>query len=217
MRPNDRFLSRRLFGAGLLATGTGLSASPALVQTLAQTDPPLTPESPVGPFYPLTHPADHDADLVWLKGRSQKAAGSVIQVSGRILDSRGRPIRNAVIELWQANAAGRYDHPNDVAKSPLDPNFQGFARLVTGSDGGWRITTVKPAAYDSPIGRRTPHIHFDVRGHAHRLTAQMYFSDDAAQNTVDPLYGNLGADGPRSVARLEAPSRYQWDVVLMDA
>ena len=64
MRPNDRFLSRRLFGAGLLATGTGLSASPALVQTLAQTDPPLTPESPVGPFYPLTHPADHDADLV---------------------------------------------------------------------------------------------------------------------------------------------------------
>ncbi|MDZ4372313.1 MAG: protocatechuate 3,4-dioxygenase [Phenylobacterium sp.] len=213
MCPHDHPTSRRLFATGLLAVGAGLVASPAL----AQADPAFTPESPLGPFYPLTPPADDDADMVWLKGRSQKAAGSVIEVSGRVLDAKDRPIRGAVLELWQANAAGRYDHPNDIAKAPLDPNFQGFAKLVTGSAGEWRITTIKPAAYDSPIGRRTPHIHFDIRGRAHRLPAQMYFQDDAAENAGDPLYKDLGAFGPRSVAELRAPSQYRWDIVLMDA
>lgn len=212
----DRPPSRRLFAAGLLAvTGAATGfAGHALAQAAA--GPPLTPESPMGPFYPIARPADDDADLVWIKGKSQKAAGSIIEVSGRVLDSKGRPVQGAVLELWQANAAGRYDHPNDIATAPLDPNFQGFAKIRTGPTGEWRITTIKPAAYDSPIGRRTPHIHFDIRGRAHRLPAQMYFADDAVQNATDPLFKDLGADAPHSVAALAAPSRYRWDIVLID-
>lgn len=210
----DRPPSRRLFGAGLL--GVGLVAVGA-GHALAQAGAAMTPESPMGPFYPIQRPGDDDADLVWIKGKSQKATGSVIEVSGRVLDSKGRPIDGAVLELWQANAAGRYDHPNDIATAPLDPNFQGYAKLRTGPSGEWRITTIKPAAYDSPIGRRTPHIHFDVSGRAHRLPAQMYFSDDAAQNATDPLYKDLGPFGPRSVATLGTPGKYRWDVVLMDS
>lgn len=214
----DRPPSRRVFGAGLLsgglvAAGVGLIGGRALAQ--GQVAP--TPESPMGPFYPIQRPAEEDADLVWLKGRSQKAAGAVIEVSGRVLDSKGRPIQGAVLEIWQANAVGRYAHPNDVATAALDPNFQGYAKIRTGASGEWRITTIKPAAYDSPIGRRTPHIHFDISGRAHRLPAQMYFADDAAQNATDPLFKDLGPDAPRSVAALAAPARYRWDVVLMDS
>lgn len=209
--PSRRLFGARLLGTGLIAAGAGLVAGPALAQAAP------TPESPMGPFYPIQRLAEEDADLVWVKGRSQKALGSVIEVSGRVLDSKGRPIDGAVLELWQANAAGRYDHPNDVSKAPLDPNFQGYAKLRTGPTGEWRITTIKPAAYDSPIGQRTPHIHFDVRGRAHRLPAQMYFADDAAMNAADQLYKDLGADAPHSVAALTAPARYRWDIVLMDA
>ena len=125
-------------------------------------------------------------------------------------------MRGAVLEAWQANAAGRYAHAADVATAPLDPNFQGYAMLRTGPSGEWRMTTIKPAAYDSPIGKRTPHIHFDIRGRQHRLTAQMYFADDAAMNAQDRLYQSLAEDAATSVAQLAAPAKYRWDVVLME-
>jgi protocatechuate 3,4-dioxygenase beta subunit len=104
--------------------------------------------------------ADHDADLTRVKGRKGIAAGQPIQVIGRIVDLHGNPVRNAEVELWQCNAAGRYDHPGDRGNpAALDPNFQGFARLATNSDGEFRFRSVKPKDYDTPIGRRTPHVH----------------------------------------------------------
>ena len=174
-------LSRRDFALGGMATaGLVLSSSARAMQ-----DRPLTAESAMGPFYPVTPPADSDADLVWLKGHSQKAAGQVIEVSGRVLDMKGNPIPNAAIELWQANAAGRYDHPSDPATAPLDPHFQSFAALRSDSSGAWRITTIKPGGYDSPIGHRPPHIHFDVRGRTHRNVAQLYFPEAADGNAKE--------------------------------
>lgn len=200
-------ISRRAFAGGALAA---LAAGP---RALAQ---PITGESPIGPFYPLTHPADADADLTRVKGRSGRALGTVIEVSGRVLDRHGNPLRGARLELWQANAAGRYDHPNEQSTQPLDPAFQGYASLVTARDGEWRITTVKPGGYASPIGNRPPHIHFDVRGRAQRLIAQMYFPEDAAGNAADLLYRGLGDEAPTSVAQATGDARYRWDIVLMD-
>ena len=200
-------LSRRAFALGsasLLAAPRALAA------------PAPTGESPLGPFYPAHHRGDSDFDLTRVKGRAGRAKGAVIEVSGRVLDRRGNPIRGANLELWQCNAAGRYAHPGDVAVAPLDTDFQGFARLVTDRQGGWRIVTIKPAAYDSPIGLRTPHIHWDVKGRAHRLTAQMYFPEETATNAGDTLFRQLGAEQATSLAKAEAQGRYSWDIVLLD-
>ena len=205
-------LSRRQFaGAGVAAAGLFV-ASRGLAKDLAP-----TAESPMGPFYPLVHPADSDADMVWLKGHKQRAHGDVIEVSGRVLDLHGNPISGARLEIWQANSVGRYAHAGDISKAALDPNFQGYASIVCDRRGNWRIKTVKPSGYDSPIGTRPPHIHFDVRGRTHRNVAQLYFPEDADANAKDLLYRELGADAASSVAARDAasPARYRWDIVLM--
>ena len=133
-------LSRRQFaGAGLATIGLAASASRAA-------DLALTPESAMGPFFPLSTPADSDADLTWIKGHSKRAQGEVITIGGRVLDAKGNPVSGAVLDIWQANAAGRYAHPGDVAIAPIDPNFQGFASIRTDSAGRWEIG-------DHPSGR----------------------------------------------------------------
>ena len=171
----------------------------------------------MGPFYPLDLPADSDADLTLVKGRSARAAGQVIEVSGRVFDMRGNPIPNAEVTLWQANAAGRYVHPSDISTAPIDPNFHGIARLKADAKGDWRIVTVKPAGYNSPIGHRPPHIHFDVRGRTHRNIAQLYFPEEAAGNAKDSLYKLLGNEAATSVAARDVsdPNKYVWNIVLM--
>jgi protocatechuate 3,4-dioxygenase, beta subunit len=209
----EKPMSRRLFaGAGLASAGLVLASGARAFQAR-----PLTAESPMGPFFPLDMPADSDADLTWLKGHSQRASGQVVEISGRVLDQKGNPIAGARLDLWQANAAGRYAHPSDIAKAPLDPHFQGFASIVSDSKGDWRIVTIKPAGYDSPIGNRPPHIHFDVRGKSHRNVAQLYFPEDAEGNAKDMLYKALGAEAGTSLAARNAadPNKYVWDIVLM--
>ena len=206
-------LSRRVFaGAGLASAGLVIATGARALQTR-----PLTAESPMGPFFPLSIPEDSDADLTMLKGHSKRASGQVIEVTGRVLDQKGNPIAGARLDLWQANAAGRYAHPADPATASLDPDFQGFASIVSDAKGDWRIVTVKPAGYDSPIGHRPPHIHFDVRGKTHRNIAQLYFPEDADGNAKDLLYKGLGAGAATSVAARNAsdPNKYVWDVVLM--
>ena len=206
-------LSRRAFaGAGLASAGLVLASGARAFQPK-----PLTAESPMGPFYPLDVPADSDADLTWLRGHTTRASGQVIEVSGRVLDLKGNPIAGARLDLWQANAAGRYAHPADPAVAPLDPHFQGFASIVSDAKGDWRIVTIKPGGYDSPIGNRPPHIHFDIRGRSHRNVAQLYFPDEAAGNAKDLLYKDLGDQAGTSLAvRSSADAnKYTWDVVLM--
>ncbi len=206
-------LSRRTFaGAGLASAGLLLASGARAFQ-----GKPLTAESTMGPFAPVTLPADHDADLTWVKGRTARASGQVIEISGRVFDLKGNPIPGASVELWQANAAGRYVHPSDVSKAPLDPNFDGIASIKADSNGNWRIVTIKPGGYDSPIGHRPPHIHFDVRGKRHRNVAQLYFPEDADGNAKDELYKMLGKEAATSVAARDAadPNKYVWDIVLM--
>ena len=212
MRDTDHLLSRRTFAGSVLATATLIGARGATAtEPLAP-----TPSQDMGPFYPVQRLLDSDADLTKIKGHKNRAKGSVIEVTGRVLDRLGNPVRGAKLELWQCNAAGRYAHVNDIATAPLDPDFQGYAAIMTDRQGGWRITTIKPAGYSSPIGHRTPHIHLDVSGRSQRLITQMYFSDEAATNAKDLLYMEMGDAALRTAARADGMARYSWDIILMD-
>jgi protocatechuate 3,4-dioxygenase beta subunit len=175
----------------------------------------------LGPFYPVHHLADVDADLTRVRGRPGVAKGVPINVVGRVVDVKGNAVPNARLELWQANAAGRYFHPGDAANpAPLDPDFQGFAALRTDRDGRFKFRSIKPGAYPIGGGRtRTPHIHVDVTGQSERLTTQMYFpgeelnakdivfayadpKESVVSRAIDPLSGDPGA------------LAYAWEIVL---
>ncbi len=195
---------------------TGAALASLVIAPGAFAAPAMTTGSPLGPFYPVRRLAENDWDLTRLKGHANRAKGEVIEVTGRVLDRYGKPIRGAQLELWQCNAIGRYAHANEQSTMPLDPDFQGYAKVTTTHDGEWRIITIKPAAYDSPIGRRSPHIHFDIRGRDERLIAQMYFPEDATANAADRLYKGLGSDASTSVAGRIGAGHYRWDIVLMD-
>jgi protocatechuate 3,4-dioxygenase beta subunit len=144
-----------------------------------------TPDQILGPFYPLSSTANHTGDLTQPPGRLGRADGEVLLVKGRVLSLTGRPIAGARIEIWQANAAGKYRHPSDTTSEALDPNFDGFARLTTDESGAYAFRTVKPGGYRTPHGDiRPPHIHFLVDFRADRLITQMYFAGEP-ENATD--------------------------------
>ena len=125
----------------------------------------------------------------------EEAQGQRIFVSGRVLDEDGRPIPRTLIEIWQCNAAGRYRHEIDQHPAPLDPNFVGQGRVITGDQGEYKFTTIKPGAY--PWGNhynawRPAHIHFSLFGPAFvtRVITQMYFPDDPLF-PFDPIFNSI--------------------------
>jgi protocatechuate 3,4-dioxygenase beta subunit len=166
-----------------------------------------------------------DADLTVANGG--EAQGQRIIVHGRVLDSGGRPVPDALVEVWQANAGGRYRHSVDRHDAPLDPHFAGGGRVLTGPDGEYRFVTVKPGAYpwgNHPNAWRPAHIHFSVFGHAftQRLVTQMYFPGDPLFR-YDPIFNAVPDDrGRRRLiadfdlsATVEAWALgFQWDIVL---
>ena len=206
-------LSRRHVMVGATAlVGTAVAANAQLLVPTSGQD--------LGPFYPVLHPGDSDADLTRVRGARGLAQGTPINVVGRLLDRRGNPVRGATIELWQANAVGRYDHPGDTQSiGALDPNFQGYALLATDRDGNFKFRTIKPGAYKIPGDMRTPHIHLDIKGRSERLITQMYFPGEAL-NDSDLLLKNASPRESviaRAVERLSGDpgaATFAWDVVL---
>jgi len=172
----------------------------------------LLPESmhdPTGPVYGESPLAETDSDLT--RQHAGEPLGERIIVTGRVLDRSGRPVPNALIELWQANAAGRYIHQRDQHPAPLDPNFTGAGRCLTDGDGGYWFTTVKPGAYpwqNHPNAWRPAHIHFSIFGRAFtdRLVTQMYFPGDPLF-AADPIFQSIR--DPRARERLV--SALDWD------
>ena len=158
---------------------------------------------------------------------SGEPLGERIVVTGRVLDGDGRPVRNQLVEVWQANSSGRYVHKRDQHPAPLDPNFTGVGRLITGDDGSYRLTTVKPGAYPWKNHRnawRPAHIHFSLFGSAftQRLVTQMYFPGDPLF-ALDPIYQSivdpearerLVASYDHDASEPEWSLGYRWDVVL---
>jgi protocatechuate 3,4-dioxygenase, beta subunit len=174
-------LSRReiLKMSATLGAATVASTKFAIAQTAVQ----RTPDQILGPFYPMKT-LDQNADLTRVPGRPGRAEGQVLNVRGRVLNLKGEPVRNAKVEIWQANAHGRYTHPSDPNPALLDPNFEGSAILTTDTDGRYQFKTIKPAAYPAgPNTMRPAHIHFQVSGQQDRLVTQMYFEGDPYNNT----------------------------------
>ena len=141
----------------------------------------LTPPQTEGPFYPIDDQLDEDNDLTVVSGREGKAEGQIIYVAGQVQDSQCRPVEGARVEIWQASAKGRYNHPYDQENPvPLDPNFQGWGEALTDEKGQYLFKTVHPGQYPAGPGWVRPsHIHFKVLGQGfHDLTTQMYFAGD---------------------------------------
>jgi protocatechuate 3,4-dioxygenase, alpha subunit len=148
-----------------------------------------TPSQTVGPFFHLGLDRPEWGDLT--RGNP---AGERITIEGRVLDGDGAPVPDAMIELWQANAAGRYDHPEDRQDDkPLDPNFRGFGRVATDGEGRFRVITVKPGPVPGHGNAlQAPHINVAVfaRGMLIHLYTRIYFADDP-RNGGDPLLSSI--------------------------
>jgi len=146
-----------------------------------------------GPVFGEAAVGPGDADLTAQHGA--EPIGERIIVSGRLLDEAGRPIAGQLVEVWQANAAGRYAHEGDQHPAPLDPNFTGAGRCLTDAEGGYRFVTVKPGAYpwkNHQNAWRPAHIHFSVFGRkfTERLVTQMYFPGDPLF-AFDPIFNSV--------------------------
>ena len=190
----------------------GAAALGPLVPTPALADGRKpTPRMTEGPFYPRSFPSDVDGDLTRVQGRAQRAAGTPLEVTGRVLDTSGRPRANARVEVWQCDALGQYHHVGEPASS-LDPNFQGFGAVTTDAEGRYQFRTIKPVPYPG----RTPHIHFTVvEDGRRRLTSQMFVEGEPG-NARDGLYRYLGADASRVTMKLagSAELKGSLDIVL---
>jgi len=146
------------------------------------------------------------------RGPGWEAQGERIIVAGRVLDEAGRPVRGAMVEIWQANAAGRYNHPGDQHAAPLDPNFKGEGRVFTDEDGWYRYTTIRPGAYpwrNHHNAWRPVHIHYSLfgAGFAQRLITQMYFPGDPLL-PLDPIFNAT----PDPTARERLVARFDLDI-----
>jgi protocatechuate 3,4-dioxygenase alpha subunit len=173
-----------------------------------------TPGQTVGPFFSVGLDRPEWNDLA-----RNNPQGERIVIEGRVVDGDGAPVPDAMLELWQANAAGRYDHIEDARPDrPLDPHFHGYGRVATNAEGRFKITTVKPG----PVPGRgnalqAPHVNvaFFARGLLRQLHTRIYFVDEAA-NASDPLLASIEDDAVRQtlIARRGEGGAYRFDIVL---
>ncbi len=185
----------------------------------------VTPSQTIGPFFSLGLIREGDDDLACQVPGGPRAEGTPIVVSGRVTDEQGRPVRKALIEVWQANRHGKYDHPDDVTDAPLDPNLKGWGRVLTDAEGRYRFRSIKPGAYPNPgydNWMRPPHIHFSIfaAGVMPRLITQLYFPDEPL-NDIDPILNGIEDLEARAslIARRLADEpggveAYEFDIVL---
>ncbi|MGE0875372.1 MAG: protocatechuate 3,4-dioxygenase subunit alpha [Burkholderiales bacterium] len=185
----------------------------------------VTPSQTIGPFFSLGLIREGDDDLACLVPGGPRAEGTPIVLSGRVTDEQGRPVRKALIEVWQANRHGKYDHPDDVTDAPLDPNLKGWGRVLTDAEGRYRFRSIKPGAYPNPgydNWMRPPHIHFSIfaAGVMPRLITQLYFPGEPL-NDIDPILNGIEDLEARAslIARRLADEpggveAYEFDIVL---
>jgi protocatechuate 3,4-dioxygenase beta subunit len=178
-----------------------------------------TPPQILGPFYPFMHTPTDSGDLTG----GGRAKGTVLYLSGHVLNRQGQPVAGVSVEIWQANAGGRYAHPNDEnVAAPLDENFHGFAVTVTDAEGRYAFKTIRPAAYPAAPGRWRPaHVHFCVTSKVERLVTQMYFKGDVYNETDSWLNSAsrkdmLITDSTPAPGKEPGAQQVTFDIVLMN-
>ena len=185
------FPTRRLFLGALALGGAAFTVRGAFAEELTR-----TPAQTEGPFYPNKLPLDTDNDLLIINDSITPAVGEITHFSGKILDARGNPIKNACVEIWQCDGKGVYLHTADSGpkEKQRDKNFQGFGRFLTASSGEYYFRTIKPVAYP---GRPAPHIHFKIKkGGKELLVTQCYVKGEKS-NDKDFIYKDIRDDKQR--------------------
>ena len=216
MTSNNNNVARRL----ALRAGTALLAGPLVARWAVATLAP-TPEQPLGPFYPRVLPSDRDNDLVQIHGRAETAQGTVLYLDGRVTDGNGTPVIDALVEIWQCDAHGKYLRPADDSPGPRDENFQGYGQTHTDAAGAYAFRTIRPVAYSG----RPPHIHFVVSHPRHRrLVTQLYAQEASADGTAgNPARGWAESSYPSlwvtfaPSARADGVVAAHFDIVLAGA
>ena len=180
-----------------VAGAAGLWVPGAFAEALS-----LTPPQTEGPFYPVDLPLDTDNDLIIINDSTNPSLGEITHLSGRVLDEKGAPIRNAMVEIWQADQNGVYLHKESDGAEKRDKHFQGFGKFLTGSAGEYYFRTIKPVKYPG----RAPHIHFAVKMKGReKWTTQLYVKGES-QNEKDFVIRNIKDAAQRdSVIREFAP------------
>jgi protocatechuate 3,4-dioxygenase beta subunit len=178
----------------------------------------------MGPFYPTVAPHESRADLTRAPNHATRAIGPLIEINGIVRGPDGKPLKGALVLVWQANAAGRYGHPRDNnTKAPIDPGFLGHALMRTGADGAFAFLSVKPGAYpDTASTMRTPHIHYEIIGEEGRLITQMYFPGEPGNETDRLLNAMRPADRDPATLIARASKRasepnvkaFDWDITM---
>ena len=187
MKPN-RLFHRRHF----LAQSSFLTAAMVTPGVFAE-ELMRTPAQTAGPFYPDRLPLDTDNDLLIVNDHIKPSVGEITHLTGRILDPKGNPIRNAVVEIWQVDNQGAYLHSRGESGRGRDSNFQGFGRFLTSSTGEYYFRTIKPVPYPG----RTPHIHFAVKQNSGKpFTTQCYVKGNA-QNETDGVLRRINDPAAR--------------------
>ncbi len=191
MRGARVYPDRRQFLAKLALATVFLNVLGAFAEELIR-----TPRQTEGPFYPNKLPLDTDNDLIVVNDAITPAAGEITYLSGRILDARGEPMRNALVEIWQTDKNGIYLHSDSDNRKKRDRNFQGFGRFLTGTTGEYLFRTIKPVAYPG----RTPHIHFAVKFKGEeKFTTQCYIAGEPQNERDGVLNGIKNPKAKKSV------------------
>jgi len=191
-------LDRRLF---LTSTTIALTSPFWTVRGAYAEELTRTPAQTEGPFYPNKLPLDTDNDLLIINDTITPAVGEITHLTGKVLDAKGQPLNNAVVEIWQCDANGVYLHTNDsgTKKDKQDKNFQGFGRFITGRSGEYYFRTIKPVPYPG----RTPHIHFKIKqGRKELLTTQLYIKGHPG-NEKDGIWRSIRDEKQRNAVTVD--------------
>lgn len=206
-------LSRRRLLVALSLASLGFATRSAFAELLA-----LTPRMTAGPFYPDHLPLDQDNDLIHVSDNVTPALGIVTNLSGRLLNETGTPVKGALLELWQTDSRGNYLHSRGEMNAPRDPHFQGYGKFETATDGAWKFRTIKPALYPG----RTRHFHFGITlpGQTRRITTQLFFTGEPANDRDGILQAIRDPAARSAVTRdfqedpLTKELATKWDIVL---